>query len=399
VTSLVPRVAVVAVVAVLGTGVALAGDWHGAPEHQAATRTGSSVSTGQGQSRDASPLSRLDARMDRLGRPLRRLSATAGRLERWYGCVHTVPVSQAGDPHHGWGFVYDEMDGTGTDLRTALVPHTGSGRPDLLMLRLSRRLECLSAAPDPHGTGRAAGLELAGPRRGPDDGSGLRKLGNRMQRIESRIDGLEDAFDRFDEWESCLSWLPVTEYGDELQNLGFHFDDGRPPAPEQSLRIPALDIDGSEWDDPDYMFLAFVGRDRPFSRRECEGEPGESVDRVGWYVDLRGRLTQKPGKRGRFEDLRGDLRAAVEDVEDLVEPAQEFVQFDECMFTVGVQVRSGGGEGYEFRTAAGTLTHVHALSYDLSDGELPQLDLMAFPGEEAPQIECNEDASGVGTDE
>ncbi len=397
-TSLVPRVAVVAAVAVLGTGVALVGDWPGAPEHQAATQTRSSVSTAQDTRQDATPASRLEARMDRLARPLRRLSATAARLERWYGCVHTVPVSQAGDPHHGWGFVYDEMDGTGTDLRTALVPHTGSGRPDLLMLRLSRRLECLSAAPDPNGTGRAAGLEVTGPRRG--DGSGLRKLRNRMQRIESRIDALEDAFDRFDEWESCLSWLPVTEYGDELQNLGFHFDDGRPPAAGQSLRLPALDIDGSEWDDPDYMFLAFVGRDRPFGRRECEGEPGESVDRVGWYVDLRGRgLTKKPGARSRLKDLRGDLRAAVEDVEDLVEPAEEFVQFDECMFTVGTRVRGGGGLGYEFRTADGTLSHVQALSYDLSDGELPQLDLMAFPGEEAPQIECNEDASGVGTDE
>jgi hypothetical protein len=148
------------------------------------------------------------------------------------------------------------------------------------------------------------------------------------------------------------------------------------------------------------MFLAFVGRDRPFTRRECEGEPGEGVDRVGWYVDLRGRRPRgRPSTRSRLEDLRGDLRAAVEDVEDLVEPAEEFVQFDECMFTVGAQVRGGGGLGYEFRTATGTLRHVQALSYDLSESALPQLDLMAFPGEEAPQIECNEDASGVGTDE
>ena len=30
---------------------------------------------------------------------------------------------------------------------------------------------------------------------------------------------------------------------------------------------------------------------------------------------------------------------------------------------------------------------------------LPQMSLMAFPGEEPPQIECNEDASGAETDE
>jgi hypothetical protein len=37
-------------------------------------------------------------------------------------------------------------------------------------------------------------------------------------------------------------------------------------------------VDNSERDDPDYEFLAFVGRDRPFTDRECGGEPGEGVD-------------------------------------------------------------------------------------------------------------------------
>ena len=120
-TSLVPRVAVVAAVAVLGTGVALVGDWPGAPEHQAATQTRSSVSTAQDTRQDATPVSRLEARMDRLARPLRRLSATAARLERWYGCVHTVPVSQAGDPHHGWGFVYDPGIALGFHAASAAV--------------------------------------------------------------------------------------------------------------------------------------------------------------------------------------------------------------------------------------------------------------------------------------
>ena len=68
--------------------------------------------------------------------------------------------------------------------------------------------------------------------------------------------------------------VPVTEYGDPDGHYGFLFErrDGA------RGYMPALAVDISEWDDPDYMVLAFAGRDRPFTRRECEDEPGESVD-------------------------------------------------------------------------------------------------------------------------
>ncbi len=65
------------------------------------------------------------------------------------------------------------------------------------------------------------------------------------------------------------------------------------------------------------------------------------------------------------------------------------------MFTVGVQDRPG----YRYRTAAGTDTHRSALSFDMTGLQLPDFDVMAFPGEEPPQIECNEDAGGENTDE
>ena len=38
----------------------------------------------------------------------------------------------------------------------------------------------------------------------------------------------------------------------------------------------ALHVDRSDWDDPDYMFLALVGGDRP--GLHCQDEPGEAVD-------------------------------------------------------------------------------------------------------------------------
>ena len=66
------------------------------------------------------------------------------------------------------------------------------------------------------------------------------------------------------------------------------------------------------------------------------------------------------------------------------------------MFTVGVSSsgRAGGNVGYVF--GAGRRS---ALAMDMRGFGQPQFDLLAFPGEEPPQIECNEDAGGQGTDE
>ena len=81
------------------------------------------------------------------------------------------------------------------------------------------------------------------------------------------------ASERFDEWESCVSWVPVTEYGDPDGKFGYFYG-ARGAAPD-GFR-PALAVDRSEWDDPDYMLLALVGGDRP--GRTCQDEPGEAVD-------------------------------------------------------------------------------------------------------------------------
>ena len=40
-----------------------------------------------------------------------------------------------------------------------------------------------------------------------------------------------------------------------------------------------------------------------------------------------------------------------------------------------------------------------ALAMDMRGFDPPRYDFMAFPGEEPPQIECNEDAGGQDTDE
>jgi len=78
---------------------------------------------------------------------------------------------------------------------------------------------------------------------------------------------------RFDAWESCVSQVPATEYGDPDGGFGYRF--GHAGATSFAYR-PALAIDRSDWDDPDYLFLAFAGGDRP--GRPCRNEPGERAD-------------------------------------------------------------------------------------------------------------------------
>src|SRR5215208_3391507 len=95
--------------------------------------------------------------------------------------------------------------------------------------------------------------------------SKVRALERRVKLLQERVKDLERMSERFDEWESCLSWVPVTEYGDANRHFGYLFGE---KGVETGYR-PAIAVDTSEWDDPDYEFLAFVGRDRPFSGHEC----------------------------------------------------------------------------------------------------------------------------------
>ena len=176
--------------------------------------------------------------------------------------------------------------------------------------------------------------------------------------------------------------MPVTEAGDADQDLGYLVDEGLRPF--ERVHYPAIDLDYSEWDDPDYQVLAFRGRDRPFGPGECGSDPGEAADRS---VPSRSRVTR--------DDVRQAIRALREGVEDLAEPVDEITRFDECLYTVGV----GTNPGYLYRDRAGVDTRRSALSFDLRGAHLPEMSLMAFPGEEPPQIECNEDAGGVQTDE
>ena len=107
----------------------------------------------------------------------------------------------------------------------------------------------------------------------------------------------------------------------------------------------------------------------------------------------------KPSLQERIRDLQQEMSSLREDVDDLKEPVEEFDLFDQCMFTIGVTQygKRDGTSGYFYGDRG--LQRRQALAMDMRGFDAPQYDFMAFPGEEPPQIECNEDAGGQDTDE
>ena len=201
-------------------------------------------------------------------------------------CLRTVPVSEYGSPDATSGYRYDARDGTGVGYAPALAVDTKSrpGREDYLLFDLRHDGGCDSAAPVAGGTADAARRRAApasrpaapataaAPARAPGLRERVDRLERRVRRLRTAVRALEVAAKSFDAWESCVSWIPVTENGDPGRGFGYLY--GRAGA-APSYR-PALTIDRSDWDDPDYMLLALVGGDRP--GKSCRDEPGEAVD-------------------------------------------------------------------------------------------------------------------------
>jgi len=98
---------------------------------------------------------------------------------------------------------------------------------------------------------------------------------------------------------------------------------------------------------------------------------------------------RSPSLTERIDRVEQRLAALTEDVDDLREPVAAIDLFDQCMFTLGVSQHGtrGGSTGYLFGARRWP-----ALSLDLDGVGTPAYAFLAFPQEEPPSIECNEDA-------
>ncbi|KAA1422978.1 hypothetical protein FE697_012655 [Mumia zhuanghuii] len=127
----------------------------------------------------------------RLRSRLRTLDRDSRRFDTLLRCTRKIGIRRAGGGRAG--FLYDERDGTGGDLRRALVRTRTKPTWRLLNLRTSRR--CLGAAPNPNGSGDDA--RVVRRVTGPTSVRALRRQLRRIERIEERVEGRTE---RFDSW-------------------------------------------------------------------------------------------------------------------------------------------------------------------------------------------------------
>jgi len=102
------------------------------------------------------------------------------------------------------------------------------------------------------------------------------------------------------------------------------------------------------------------------------------------------RAEDRPSLSDRIDDLQDEIDSLTEEIDDLREPVEEFELFDECMFLIGVSERPGYRYGATTRKA---------LALDIRGFGRPDFQFLAFPAEEPPSIECNEDAGQEDSDD
>ena len=234
----------------------------------------------------------LRQELSRLEEQVELMEQSAENYEDWQTCLMYVPVNEQGDRDRQSGYLYDERDGTGVGYMDGIAVDRRRrwGREDYLFIHFSRAAGCRNEGPQPGGTAEPASVAGAGnPAAARSSARSRRRYRGRsrlqtspereLTRLERKAAGLfarsqrlETISERFDEWESCVSWVPVTEMGDPDEKFGFLHG---PKGARAGYRA-ALHVDRADWDDPDYMFLALVGGDRP--GRTCQDEPGEAVD-------------------------------------------------------------------------------------------------------------------------
>jgi hypothetical protein len=269
---------ILAVAALCGCGAVVAAGFEGSASSDARPQANAAGEDSPGPRTEAlRPNVRVAQReLRRLEERVELMEQSAENYEAWQTCLTYVPVNELGDRDRQSGYLYDERDGTGVGYMDAVAVdrRRRRGREDYLFIHF-RGSGCRSDNPQPGGTAEPASVRAAASarsRREPGLRGQLTMLERKAEHLFQRAQRLETISERFDEWESCVSWVPVTEYGDPDQKFGYLFGPKSGPAGYRT----ALHVDRSDWDDPDYMFLALVGGDRP--GRTCQDEPGEAVD-------------------------------------------------------------------------------------------------------------------------
>ena len=101
----------------------------------------------------------------------------------------------------------------------------------------------------------------------------------------------------------------------------------------------------------------------------------------------------------RISALQDEIDSLTEDIEDLQEPVEEFELFDQCMYLIGVTERGGSDRAAGYVYDSAEASRRRALALDIRGFGQPTFQFLAFPAEEPPSIECNEDAGAEDSDD
>lgn len=99
-----------------------------------------------------------------------------------------------------------------------------------------------------------------------------------------------------------------------------------------------------------------------------------------------------PSTSDRIGDLQQELDSLTEDVDDLKEPIAEFALFEECAYLIGVSQTGGSGAAPAYVFGRAGKARRPALALDIRGFGPADYAFLAFPAEEPPSLECNEDA-------
>ena len=153
-----------------------------------------------------------------------------------------------------------------------------------------------SAVSDPRPRARAAGEDSPWPRTNALRPN-VRAVQREVDELATQVELMEISADRYDDWETCLTYVPVSEYGDPDRQFGYVYDDrdGTAGGYMDGLAIDRRSRAGKE----DYMFI-------DFARGGCRSDaplPGGTADpaSVGssppaWLRPARGRAGGLPSR-------------------------------------------------------------------------------------------------------
>jgi hypothetical protein len=199
------------------------------------------------------------------------LSATVARYEQWSSCLRVVTVRERGDPMGSDGYRFDAGDGTGISYRTALALAPGAAAAadtyDLLDVR---------------DDGTCVGLRAS-----PAIGTDRKSLRAAVRRVALAVH-------RFDAWESCLTPIAVSEFGDADGRFGYEVG----ASGGRTRWRAAISVDRTDPEDPDYLLFAQQrgGAVREGRRRRVRDRRGRPEPRRAG----RGRRRPRgPGRRPR----------------------------------------------------------------------------------------------------